>query len=207
MCIRDRAGRRLAPLVGNQLHHQHAVDELVCCGHPNTRRRKAVDRLDLGRLPREFLFLTAVPGALVDGALSTAVLHLPTFGVLGALFAAFAYVAVRKLGATEPPILVVFYFPAISVPVSLPFALSEWVWPDLQGWLLLLGVGAATQTAQLALTKGLARERAGKATSVGYLQIAFALVFGAAFFGQVPGPWSWAGMALVVGSVVFAQRR
>lgn len=128
-------------------------------------------------------------------------------GVLGALFAAFAYVAVRKLGATEPPILVVFYFPAISVPVSLPFALSEWVWPDLQGWLLLLGVGAATQTAQLALTKGLARERAGKATSVGYLQIAFALVFGAAFFGQVPGPWSWAGMALVVGSVVFAQRR
>ena len=73
--------------------------------------------------------------------------------------------------------------------------------------LLLLGVGVATQTAQLALTKGLARERAGKATSVGYLQIAFALVFGAAFFGQVPGPWSWAGMALVVGSVVFAQRR
>ena len=127
-------------------------------------------------------------------------------GVAGALLASFAYVSVRKLGETEPPILVVFYFPAISVPVSLPFAIAEWVPPDLQGWLLLLGVGAATQAAQLALTKGLARERAGKAISVGYLQIAFAMAFGALLFGQVPGAWSLAGIALVVGSVYFAQR-
>jgi len=128
-------------------------------------------------------------------------------GVIGALFASFAYAAVRKLGATEPPILVVFYFPAVAVPVSLPFAISEWVWPDTEGWLLLVGVGAATQAAQLALTKGLARERAGRATSVGYLQIAFAVAFGAALFGQVPGPWSWSGIALVISSVFFAQRR
>ena len=127
-------------------------------------------------------------------------------GVAGALLASFAYVSVRKLGETEPPILVVFYFPAISVPVSLPFAIAEWVPPDLQGWLLLLGVGAATQVAQLALTKGLARERAGKAISVGYLQIAFAMAFGALLFGQIPGTWSLAGIALVVGSVYFAQR-
>ena len=128
-------------------------------------------------------------------------------GVLGALFASFAYVSVRKLGATEPPILIVFYFPAISVPVSLPFAVSEWVWPDLQGWLLLLSVGVVTQLAQLALTKGLARERAGRATSVGYLQIAFAVAFEIFLFGQLPGPWTWAGMALVIGSVLFVQRR
>ncbi|MGC6487535.1 MAG: DMT family transporter [Planctomycetota bacterium] len=128
-------------------------------------------------------------------------------GMLGALFASFAYVTVRKLGASEPPILVVFYFPAVSVPVSLPFAISEWVQPDLAGWALLLGVGASTQIAQLALTKGLAREAAGRATAVGYLQIAFAVVFGVVLFGHVPGAWTWAGMALVVGSVIFARRR
>ena len=128
-------------------------------------------------------------------------------GLLGALFASFAYVAVRKLGASEPPILVVFYFPAISVPVSLPFAVTDWVWPDPIGWMLLLGVGAATQVAQLALTKGLAREAAGRATAVGYLQIAFAVTFDVVLFDHVPGPWKWAGMALVVGSVVFARRR
>ena len=154
------------------------------------------------------VILIAKPTALFgdDAAASNISWSYVAVGVAGALLASFAYVAVRKLGETEPPILVVFYFPAISVPVSLPFAIAEWVPPDLQGWLLLLGVGAATQAAQLALTKGLARERAGKAISVGYLQIAFATAFGALLFGQVPGGWSLAGIALVVGSVYFAQR-
>ena len=154
------------------------------------------------------VILIAKPAALFgdDAAASNISWSYVAVGVAGALLASFAYVAVRKLGETEPPILVVFYFPAISVPVSLPFAIAEWVPPDLQGWLLLLGVGAATQAAQLALTKGLARERAGKAISVGYLQIAFAMAFGALLFGQVPGAWSLAGIALVVGSVYFAQR-
>ena len=154
------------------------------------------------------VILIAKPTALFgdDAAASNISWSYVAVGVAGALLASFAYVAVRKLGETEPPILVVFYFPAISVPVSLPFAIAEWVPPDLQGWLLLLGVGAATQAAQLALTKGLARERAGKAISVGYLQIAFATAFGALLFGQVPGTWSLAGIALVVGSVYFAQR-
>ncbi|MAD33633.1 MAG: EamA family transporter [Planctomycetes bacterium] len=154
------------------------------------------------------VILIAQPAALFGGdAAATGISWTyVAVGVAGALLASFAYVSVRKLGETEPPILVVFYFPAISVPVSLPFAIAEWVPPDLQGWLLLLGVGAATQVAQLALTKGLARERAGKAISVGYLQIAFAMAFGALLFGQIPGTWSLAGIALVVGSVFFAQR-
>ena len=155
------------------------------------------------------VILIAQPAALFGGdAAATGISWTyVAVGVAGALLASFAYVSVRKLGETEPPILVVFYFPAVAVPVSLPFAISEWVWPDTEGWLLLVSVGAATQAAQLALTKGLARERAGRATSVGYLQIAFAVAFGAALFDQVPGPWSWSGIALVISSVFFAQRR
>lgn len=128
-------------------------------------------------------------------------------GVAGAFFASLAYVAVRRLGRTEPALLVVFYFPIVTVPISLPFAIDAWVWPDLEGWLLLLGVGISTQIAQVALTKGLAREAAGRAISVGYLQVAFATVFGAILFQDVPGIWSWLGMALIVGSLFAARRR
>ncbi|HIE72455.1 MAG TPA: EamA family transporter, partial [Planctomycetes bacterium] len=128
-------------------------------------------------------------------------------GVAGAVFASLAYVAVRRLGRTEPPLLVVFYFPIVTVPISLPFAIDAWVWPDLEGWLLLLGVGISTQIAQIALTKGLAREAAGRAISVGYLQVAFATVFGAILFQEVPGIWSWLGMALIVGSLFAARNR
>lgn len=128
-------------------------------------------------------------------------------GVCGALFASLAYVAVRTLGKTEPPLLVVFYFPIVTVPISLPFAMHEWVWPDLTGWALLLGVGTATQVAQIALTNGLMREPAGRAISVGYLQVAFATIFGALVFDTMPELWSWVGMALIISSLFLTRRR
>jgi drug/metabolite transporter (DMT)-like permease len=128
-------------------------------------------------------------------------------GVCGAIFASLAYVAVRRLGKTEPAILVVFYFPIVTAPLSLPFAINSWVWPDSIGWVYLLGVGVVTQIAQIALTKGLAREPAGRAISVGYLQVAFATLFGAILFDALPGPWSWAGMIMIVGSVFVARSR
>ena len=155
------------------------------------------------------VILIAQPAVIFAAAGAEPGIALPfvLIGVAGALFAALAYVAVRQLGQTEPPVLVVFYFPIVTVPISLPFAIDAWVWPDAYGWLLLLGVGVATQIAQIALTKGLARETAGRAISVGYLQVLFATVFGAILFEDLPGIWSWLGMALIVGSLFVARRR
>ncbi len=127
--------------------------------------------------------------------------------LLGALLSALAYVAVRSLGRTENPLVVVFYFPLVTVPMTAPFALPQWVWPDARGWLLLVGIGASTQIAQVALTKGLARERAGRATTVGYLQVAFATVFGALVFGAWPDGWSLGGMALILAGMVVCTRK
>ncbi len=124
-----------------------------------------------------------------------------------AVLSAVAYVTVRRLGRSEHPLVVVFYLPLCTLPLAAPFALAGWVWPDAAGWACLAGIGAATQVAQVALTKGLAREAAGRATAFGYLQVAFATLFGAAVFGVWPDRWSWAGMALIVGSLWSAGRR
>ena len=126
--------------------------------------------------------------------------------LLGSLLSAFAYVTVRRLGRTENPLVVVFYFPLVTVPLTAPFAIPQWIWPDATGWLLLLGIGVSTQIAQVALTNGLAREPAGRATTVGYLQVAFAAVFGALVFGSWPDAWSLAGMALILGSLLGSTR-
>lgn len=127
--------------------------------------------------------------------------------LLGALLSALAYVTVRRLGRSEAPLVVTFWFPLVTVPLAAPFALPIWVWPDAVGWLLLLGIGVATQIAQVAMTKGLAREPAGRATAVGYLQVAFATVFGALVFGAWPDAWSLGGMLLIVASLLVATRR
>lgn len=127
--------------------------------------------------------------------------------LLGAVLSAFAYVTVRRLGRSESPLVVVFWLPLVTVPVAAPFALSVWVWPEPATWGLLLAIGVVTQIAQVALTKGLAREAAGKASAVGYLQVAFATLFGAVVLRVSPDAWGWAGMAAIVCSLLLCTAR
>jgi drug/metabolite transporter (DMT)-like permease len=143
-------------------------------------------------------------GGAATAAENTASLQFAFVALLGASLSAVAYVTVRRLGRSESPLVVVFWLPLLTIPVSAPFALPAWVWPDATTWLWLLGIGVSTQFAQVSLTKGLAREAAGKATAVGYLQVAFATVFGALIFGSWPDAWSWTGMVLIVLALLFA---
>jgi drug/metabolite transporter (DMT)-like permease len=147
--------------------------------------------------------------------------RLPSLGVSIALAAAVlsagAYVTVRRLKDSDDPLVVVFWFPLIAVPgtaitMLAPLALGlpnpGYRWPVGTEWLLLLAVGITTQIAQVAMTRGLHLEPAGRATMVSYLQIVFAFIWGAAFFGE---SLTWIGLAgatlVVSGTLVVARRR
>lgn len=127
--------------------------------------------------------------------------------LLGALLSAAAYVAVRALTRTEEPLVIVFYFAVVSVAGSIPLAALNPVWPTGTEWLVLAGVGVATQLGQVYLTKGLREEPAGKALAVGYLQIIFAGGWGLLFFAEVPGPLSVAGFLLIAASTAMLARQ
>ena len=122
--------------------------------------------------------------------------------LLGAILSAFAYVTVRRLGRSESPLVVVFWFHALTVPIAAPFALPAWQWPDAGDWALLVGIGVTTQLAQVAMTKGFAREAAGRAAAVGYLQVAFATLFSITVFDDWPDAWRWSGIGLIVASLL-----
>lgn len=126
--------------------------------------------------------------------------------VLGALGSALAYVVVRRLSATEHPLVIVFYFPLVNVPAALPFVVRDFVLPEGLDWLWLAGVGLATQVGQMSLTAGLVALPAGQATSLSYLQVVFAAIFGALVFGERPDTLSFAGALLVVAGSIFAAR-
>jgi len=129
-------------------------------------------------------------------------------GVTGALFSAAAYVSVRRLGRTEHPVIIVFYFTLITVPASLPGLLVHAVVPTATEWVLLAGVGVAAVLGQLCLTRGLQREPAGRATAISYVQVVFAATWGVLFFREYPDALSLAGAALVLlSTVVIARRR
>ena len=119
-----------------------------------------------------------------------------------AVFAAAAYVVVRHLSKTEHALVIVFYFPLVAVPASLPTVLSTAIIPQGWEWLTLLGIGIATQYGQVFLTKGLQLEPAGKAMAIAYMQILFATAWGILFFAEIPSGWTIAGGLLIIGGTL-----
>ena len=128
-------------------------------------------------------------------------------GLAAAVFSAGAYVTVRSLRGREHPLVIVFYFALVSTVAALPTALPGAIMPTPVEWLVLLGVGVTTQLGQVAITRGLHLERAGRATATAYLQIVFAALWGALFFADLPDAGTVVGAAMIVGSTLALARR
>jgi len=124
----------------------------------------------------------------------------------GAISVGAAYNIVRKLGLDgEDPLTIVLSLPVASLVIGIPVTIPQWRTPTLYELSLLLLLGVTSSFAQIELTKGLKLERAAKATVVNYLIIALSVVYGLAF-GEIPSPRSFAGMALIFGSLVLVSR-
>lgn len=150
--------------------------------------------------------LIARPSFLFAGSAPIDPQHV-TIAVAGALFSATAYVTVRMLRTTDHPLVVVFYFAFVTVPLVVPFALLDWLWPTPVEWGILIGIGTTTQIAQVYMTRGLQLEPAGRATAVGYLQIVFAAILGIVVLGERPDTWSVAGAIVIIGGTVLLSLR
>jgi drug/metabolite transporter (DMT)-like permease len=120
------------------------------------------------------------------------------FALGAVLCSSFAYVTVRQLARTENALVIVFYFPLVATPLSIPWAVIDWVPPSPTEWLLLVAIGVTTQIGQVFLTMGLTVERAGRATSLGYIQVVFAMLWQTVLFDQPPELASIGGAALIV---------
>ena len=153
------------------------------------------------------VLLVARPTLLFDGVAPPLDPFWVGVAMCGAACSAAAYVVVRKLSQSgEDPLVIVFYFPLITIPLALPTMLPNFVWPEGTEWLLLLGIGVATQVGQVSLTRGLAVLPAAQGTAFSYLQVAFAIIWGAVVFGEIPDALALAGGALVVGSAFWLAR-
>lgn len=147
------------------------------------------------------VLLIARPGFLFGGGPKLDPLTV-VIALAGAMFSASAYVTIRRMSSSEHPLVIVFYFPLVTVPVTIPFVIPVAVWPQGWEWAVLLGVGVTTQIAQVYMTRGLQLVPAARATAVGYLQIVFAGVWGAVFFAEYPDSWSLLGAAMIIGGTL-----
>ncbi len=104
--------------------------------------------------------------------------------IIGALMTSLAYICVRKLSEKEHPLVIIYYFPLVSIPLSIPFIIKNFVLPTGTQWIWILGIGVFTQIGQLCITEGLRLIPAGQATSLNYSQVIFASLWGVLFFQE-----------------------
>jgi drug/metabolite transporter (DMT)-like permease len=125
----------------------------------------------------------------------------------GAFFSGAAYVVVRRLSRDEDPLVIVLYFPLVTLPVTLPFVVYDFVIPSLWECIALLGVGLTTQAGQVWLTRGLALLPASRATAFSYAQVIFAALWGVLFFGEIPSLMTGLGACLIIGGTLSVAMR
>ena len=107
-----------------------------------------------------------------------------TIAIIGALMTALAYICVRKLSAKEHPLVIIYYFPLVSIPLSLPFLINNFVLPIGIEWCWILGIGLFTQIGQVCITEGLRLIPAGQGTSLNYSQVIFSSIWGLLIFKE-----------------------
>lgn len=158
-------------------------------------------------------FLTAFVGILlVEGFDHRIDFIYIIFGLIAAVASGLAHNFIRKVNTTEHPLVIIFYFPLVTTPLTALYCIFvEWKMPQGWDWALLLSIGIFTQIAQYFMTKSIQIEELSKVTIMRYLSIIFALSFGYIFFGETYDFIAYAGMALTIVGVLlnlwYKQRR
>ena len=82
-------------------------------------------------------------------------------------------------------------------------ALVLWVTPSLPQLALLAVVGFLGIAGQGMITHGLSMGEATVLVPLDYSRIVYSAILGYFLFSEVPGPWSLAGMALIVAASLY----
>lgn len=155
-------------------------------------------------------------GALTLGFFGVVLLLRPTFhadqmlgGLIGlgsGMIAGLAYFNVKELGERgEVEERTVFYFSFFSAVASgVWMAFFEFHRVDLEGGLLLLGVGGFGTIAQLAMTRAYKRGKTLMSASLAYSTVIFASLFGMLIWHETLSVGAWSAIALIVASGIVA---
>jgi drug/metabolite transporter (DMT)-like permease len=120
-----------------------------------------------------------------------------------AVFAALSMIVLRIIGPTEKRISVLAVVYLGALVVNAPLLLFGFTVPTWHETGLILLAGLVGGIGQIAMMVSLKLSPANRVAPAQYSQIIWAVVFGAAFFGELPDTIAFVGMALVVASGLF----
>ena len=129
-----------------------------------------------------------------------------------ALSFAFYLLLTRHLAPREDPFAMqgyaglfggLFVGTALWVAEGSGSAVFDPVWPDMTGWLFMLGVGIMATISHLFLVFAFRKAPASVLAPLQYLEIVSATIFGFLIFSDFPDALKWLGIAIIIGSGLF----
>ncbi len=122
--------------------------------------------------------------------------------------AAIAFVAVRKLSATEPTLRIVCFFAIFGLFISAFPLIWTWQTPTLSQCFLLMGVGLAATIGQLLLTRGYQNAPASSVGIFTYTSVIFGTFLGWLFWSELLDLNYFFGAVLIVlaGSIILRSK-
>lgn len=154
--------------------------------------------------PLQFLFFAlSFSGILViqgfDNRIS--LFHL-MLGISTSMVMGLAYNCVRKLSTTEHPLVIIFYFPLLCLPVTGLWIVFNFTMPLGREWFYLVMVGLTSQVAQYYLTRAYQIAEIATVSIVNYTSIIYTITLGLIIFGESFNSMTYLGMALVCAGVI-----
>src|SRR5690606_22599228 len=105
-------------------------------------------------------------------------------GLSAAFFAGLAYNMIAKTRDKEHPLVIIFYFPLVTLPFAAIYCLCHWTKPLCMDWVYLLLIGILSQLAQYYMSLSYQAANLAKVASLNYLGVIYALGFGYIFFDE-----------------------
>lgn len=124
-----------------------------------------------------------------------------------ALSIALLITILKRLPASETPLIMLFYYGVIATALVAPPAVYFWQWPQPIEWVYLFIIGAMGALSQYWWILAF---KAGEASAVApfdYLRLLFAGAIGFVIFSELPDHWTLIGAALIIGSTIYIAQR
>jgi drug/metabolite transporter (DMT)-like permease len=147
-------------------------------------------------------------GALIIIRPGAGVMHWAiSLALVSASINAFYQIATRYLGRFDRAVITVVYTPLVGFAATCAVVPFFWRQPDLQGWLMMGALGVCSGGAHSALVKAYEAAPAATVAPFGYSSLIWAVLFGYAFFGDLPDIWTIAGAAVITMSGLYIFHR
>ncbi len=127
--------------------------------------------------------------------------------IVGSLCYASSFIFTKRLSSTDSALAILFWMSVVQTPISLAFALPQWVapaWADAP-WIVFIGAGSFS--AHWCITQAMKRVDATVATPIDFIRLPVIAVVGALAYAEPFDPLVIVGAVLIFAGTYYSLSR